>query len=103
MQNLVKNLTPAQATAFAAMLSFLGTLIVCLINNRAQRLKFTEEIKKRDIERDKAEAVRDAKLEQWMKTVDKKLDTHNGYAEKFTAFGEDIAGIKASIEFLKEK
>lgn len=99
----MQNLTPAQATVLAAALSVLGTLIVCLLNNRAQRLKFADDIKKRDIERDKAEAVRDARLEEWMKTVDKKLDTHNGYAEKFTEFGEDIAGIKASIEFLKEK
>ena len=99
----MQNITPAQATLFASIFTGIVAIVVCVLNNRAQRQKFSEEIKQRDIEREKAEAVRDAKLEQWMKTVDKKLDQHNGYAERFSEIGEDIAGIKASIEFLKEK
>ena len=99
----MQNLTPAQATVIAAIISMVTTLAVCLLNNRKQRQKFSEEIRERDIERAKAEAVRDAKLEMWMQTVDKKLDSHNGYAERFSEVKEDIAGIRASIEFLKEK
>ena len=99
----MQNLTPAQATVVASIITGIVAIIVCVLNNRAQRLKFSEEIKKRDAERDKAEAVRDAKLEMWMKSVNQKLDQHNGYAERFSEIGEDIAGIKASIEFLKEK
>lgn len=103
MQNLTQNITPAQATIIGSIIAGAVAIIVCLLNNMAQRLKFSEEIKQRDIEREKAEAVRDAKLEQWMKTVDKKLDQHNGYAEKFGEIGEAIAGINATIGFLKEK
>ena len=99
----MQNLTPAVATVVASIITGIVAIIVCVLNNRAQRLKFSEEIKKRDAERDKAEAVRDAKLEMWMKSVNQKLDQHNGYAERFSEIGEDIAGIKASIEFLKEK
>jgi hypothetical protein len=99
----MQNLTPAQATLYASIITGLVAIVVCILNNRAQRQKFSEEIKKRDMERDKAEAVRDAKLEMWMQTVNGKLDTHNGYAEKFSEIGADIAGIKASIEMLKEK
>ena len=99
----MQNLTPAVATVVASIITGVVAIVVCVLNNQAQRLKFSEEIKKRDAERDKAEAVRDAKLEMWMKSVNQKLDQHNGYAERFSEIGEDIAGIKASIEFLKEK
>ena len=99
----MQNLTPAVATVVASIITGIVAIVVCVLNNQAQRLKFSEEIKKRDAERDKAEAVRDAKLEMWMKSVNQKLDQHNGYAERFSEIGEDIAGIKASIEFLKEK
>ena len=103
MQNLTQNITPAQATIIGSIIAGAVAIIACLLNNRAQRLKFSEDIKQRDIEREKAEAVRDAKLEQWMATVNKKLDQHNGYAKKFGEIGEAIAGINATISFLKEK
>jgi hypothetical protein len=35
--------------------------------------------------------------------VDRKLDTHNGYAERFGEISTDIAEIKTAIQFLKEK
>ena len=88
----MQNLTPAQATVIASIISGLVAIVVCVWNNRAM-------INKQKI----AEAARDAKLEMWMQTVDRKLDTHNGYAERFSEIKEDIAGIRASIEFLKEK
>lgn len=88
----MQNLTPAQATVIASFISGLVAIIVCIWNNRAMANK--QKI---------ADAVRDAKLEQWMQTVDRKLDTHNGYAERFSEIGQDIAEIKTSIEFLREK
>ena len=99
----MQNFTPAVATVVASIITGIVAIVVCVLNNRAQRLKFSEEIKQRDAERDKAEAVRDAKLEMWMKSVNQKLDQHNGYAEKFGEIGEAIAGINATISFLKEK
>ena len=88
----MENLTPAQATVIASIISGLVAVLVCIWNNRAMA-------NKQKIE----EAARDAKLELWMRTVDRKLHTHNGYAERFSEIKEDIAGIRASIEFLKEK
>lgn len=96
-------LTPTQATVLAALISALAAIIVGAINAQSQRKKFTSELKERDIEREKAEAVRDAKLEMWMKAVDKKLDQHNGYAERFSEIGEDIAAIKADVKNLYRK
>lgn len=46
------------------------------------------------------DAVRDARLEDRLKSVEKKLDEHNGYAEKFTSISTDIAVIKNDIKTL---
>ena len=96
-------LTPAMATIFAALLSALAAIVVGILNSRSQRKKFSDDMKDRDVEREKAEAVRDAKLEMWMKTVDKKLDQHNGYAERFSEIGEAIAEIRTDIKNIYRK
>lgn len=49
------------------------------------------------------EAVRDARLEDRLSAVEKKLDIHNGYAERFAEIGTDIAVIKKDIKTLYEK
>lgn len=94
------NLTPAQATVLAALLSALAAIVVGVLNSRSQRRRFTDDLRERDVAREKAEAVRDAKLAVWMETVDKKLDSHNGYAEKFSKMGELIAEMRADIKNL---
>ena len=47
------------------------------------------------------EAVRDARLEDRLKSVEKKLDEHNGYASKFGEISVDIAVIKNEIQNLQ--
>lgn len=96
-------LTSAQATVIAAILSAVVAIVVGLINSRAQRAHFSEELRDRDIEREKADAVRNAKIEMWMQRVDKKLDQHNGYAERFSEIGEDIAVIKTELKNLMKE
>lgn len=49
------------------------------------------------------EAVRDARLEDRLRSVEKKLDVHNGYAEKFTEISTDIAVIKNDIKTLYKR
>ena len=46
-------------------------------------------------------AVRDARQEDRLASIEKKLDIHNGYAEKFAEIGQDIAVIKTEIKNLK--
>lgn len=96
-------LTPAQATVIAACISAAVSIIVCVVTVRAQGKRHSDEIKERDLARDKDEAVRAAQLQMWMSSVDKKLDTHNGYAERFAEIGEDIAAIKADVKNLYRK
>lgn len=49
------------------------------------------------------DAVRDAILEDRLKSVEKKLDEHNGYASRFGEIQTDIAVIKNDIQALKER
>ncbi len=52
-------------------------------------------------ERKTADAVRDARIEDRMAAVEKKLDIHNGYAEKLGEIQQDIAVIKTEITMLQ--
>lgn len=52
-------------------------------------------------DRKTADAVRDARIEDRMAAVEKKLDIHNGYAEKLGEIQQDIAVIKSEITMLK--
>ena len=94
------NLTPAQATVIAAIISAVVTLAICLINSRSQQKKMAEEMARQEEQRRKDEAVRDAKLEMWMRGVEEKLELHNGYAQKLGQISTDIAVIKNDIKTL---
>lgn len=56
--------------------------------------------RKQSHDRETAEAVRDQRIEDRLQGVEKKLDIHNGYAEKFAEIGADIAVIKNDIKTL---
>lgn len=45
---------------------------------------------------------REVRLDERLKSVEKKLDEHNGYAKKFEAIQIDIAKISTEIKDLKE-
>lgn len=94
------NLTPAQATVIAAVISAVVTLFICLVNSRQQQKKMSAEMARQEEQRRKDEAVRDAKLEMWMRGVEEKLELHNGYAQKLGEIQTDIAVIKNDIKTL---
>ena len=94
------NLTPAQATVIASIISGLVAIAVCIINSRAQQKKMMEELRKQNDEMRNNEAIRDAKLQMWMKGVEEKLDIHNGYAEKLGHIEKSIAVIQNDIKTL---
>lgn len=53
-----------------------------------------------NVKRREDEAVRDARLDDRLKSVEKKLDEHNGYAAKFADIQTDIAVIRNDIRNL---
>lgn len=48
------------------------------------------------------EVAREVRLEDRLKSVEKKLDEHNGYAKLFGTITTDIAVIKTELKNLKE-
>ena len=76
------------------------TIVVAIITGICavfgQWLITRQQTAKRRIE----EAVRDAKLDDRLAGVEKRLDEHNRYAEKFSAIQTDIAVIKNDIKTL---
>lgn len=53
-------------------------------------------------ERHDEELEREVRLDMRLQGVEKRLDTHNNYAEKITGIQTDIAVIKNDIKNLKE-
>ena len=55
----------------------------------------------------KKEAVERAKRDQFLddnlKTINRKLDEHNGYASKFADISADIRVLRTEVEHLKEE
>lgn len=74
-------------TVLAALIGAVSAIVVQLISQWQQNSK-------RRIE----EAAREAKLEERLKSIETKLDTHNGYAEKIGSIQQDIAFIKGKMQ-----
>ena len=49
------------------------------------------------------EAQREQRQQDQLDEINRKLDIHNGYAEKLGAIQLDIAGIHKDIEYLKDQ
>lgn len=74
-------------TVLAALIGAASAIVVQLISTWQQNGK-------RRIE----EAAREAKLEERLKSIERKLDEHNGYAQKIGSIQQDIAYIKGKME-----
>ena len=74
-------------TVVAALIGAAASIIVNLISAWQQNSK-------RRLE----EATREARLEERLKSIEKKLDEHNGYAQKIGGIQQDIAYIKGKME-----
>ena len=83
-------------------------IIVALITAAAAVIGQWLLSRKHDLEKDKAQAVRDQKVDDKLEGITERLDVHNSYAEKFSKIKGDINDVKLSItkmekdiEFLK--
>lgn len=74
----------------AALIGAGSAIIVQLIGAWQQK-------KKRAIE----DAIKEERLENRLKSIEHKLDTHNGYAEKLGDIQADIASIKTDVAVTK--
>lgn len=77
-------------TVLSALIGAVSAIIVHLIGALQQK-------KKRAIE----EAIKEERLENRLKSIEQKLDTHNGYAEKLGSIQADIADVKTNIAVMQ--
>ncbi len=47
-------------------------------------------------------AAKEQETQDRLKSIEHKIDIHNGYAEKFAQIGKDIVEIKTELKHLKE-
>lgn len=89
----------SDAVITALIVSFTSIVCQILINkgNRTKQMKADIEKEK---ERAAEQARKDEHLENRLTTIERKLDAHNGYADKITAIATDIAVIKNDIKTL---
>ena len=81
------------------LISVVGSIIVQLIVSASKSRESDAKMAAHEQEqKDRLDAITG-----WMKTVDKKLDEHNGYAQKFGAIEKSITAIQKDIEYLRKK
>lgn len=85
-------------TVLAALITGVVTLTVCLINNYFQNRKWKSEQEERERKREEEDAVRDAKLEMKLSSIEKKLDEHNRYSDKIGSIEQNLAYIRGKME-----
>ena len=74
-------------TVQAALIGSITSIVICLLGFWQQNRKRAQD-----------DAVRDAQLDMKLSNIEKKLDEHNGYAEKIGSIQQDIAYIKGKLE-----
>lgn len=84
-----------ESIAVAAITGILAVAGAYAGNVTVSRKKERESALK-DAEREARQALR-------LDTIEKKIDIHNGYAEKFGDIQKDIAVIKKDIEYLRKE
>lgn len=50
-----------------------------------------------------SQAVRDKDVDDRLSAIEKRLESHNSYAEKFASLTTSIVAMQKDIEYLKEK
>ena len=79
-----------------ALYAFLGAVVTGICAVIGQWVISHNQSEKRKTD----DAVRAARLEDRLSAIEKKIDIHNGYAERFAEIGTDIAVIKNDIKTL---
>lgn len=79
-----------------ALITGILAVIGSYVSNVAIVRKKAREDEIKDAERETRQAMR-------LDAIEKKLDIHNGYAEKFGDIQKDIAVVKKDIEYLRKE
>lgn len=77
-------------TVLSALIGAVSAIIVQLIGAWQQKRKQAIE-----------EAIKDERLENRLRSIEQKLDTHNGYAEKLESIQADISEMNTNIAVMQ--
>lgn len=86
---------PVAATLIGTVVSSITGIVVAVIASDARI--------KKEKENDRiATALREQKQELKFEQIDKKLDEHNGYAQKFAETHDSIVSLSNDVKWIKE-
>lgn len=83
-----------------AIIMALASVVCQLLINKSNREKRVKEDDEKEKNRAVEEAIKDEKLENRLASIEKKLESHNNYAERLGEIQLDIAVIKNDIKTL---
>lgn len=86
-------------TLITAFLAALTPVVVQIISNHTKQRALDATLAKH--EQHQQDEIEEIKRE--MVEVKKRLDSHNGYAEKFADTRRDIAMVQKDVEYIKEQ
>ena len=83
---------------FATISAIIGILggILGILNQLTNLRKQQEEVIRK-------QAVRDKEMDDRLSQLEKKIDEHNGWGEKFTSLTEALIEMKTDIKWIKEQ
>ena len=83
-----------------AIIMALASVVCQLLINKSNREKRVKEDDEKEKNRAVGQAIKDEKLENRLASIEKKLESHNNYAERLGEIQTDIAVIKNDIKTL---
>ena len=95
MENNAISWTPI----IVALISSIGGIIGAYLAVR----KGSQEQEIKNAQREQRQSDRLDSIEEKIGRLEKKVDTHNGYAEKFGEYAKNMAVMAKDIEFLKSR
>jgi maltooligosyltrehalose synthase len=79
------------------------TAVIGMIGGLLSIINQLSSLRKQQADAAKAQAVRDTKLDEKLKTIDERLAEHNSYAEKFASLTNTIVEMRTDIKWIKEQ
>ena len=76
--------------------------LIGVIGGRLGILNQLHNLRKEQTENIKAQAVREQQLDDKLREIDSKLESHNQYAEKFASLTNTIVAMQTDIKWIKE-
>lgn len=89
------NTTPIIVACITSLGGIIGAYLAVLKGNKESEIK--------DVQREQRQSDRLDRIDEKISNLEKKVDIHNGYAEKFGDIANSITALSKDIEYLKNR